>query len=71
MAPGWVLVVLLLPGVKMLHQIVLPFVGGFSSAERLKDIVVYIPGRGTRTLPQGCTDRAGGKTFSEASAPTL
>ena len=27
----------------MLHQIVLPFVGGFSTRERLKDIVMYIP----------------------------
>ena len=30
-------------------------VGGFSSAEELEDIVTYIPGRGTRTLPQGYT----------------
>ena len=42
MAPGLVLVVLLLPERKMLHQGVLPFVGGLSSAERLKDIVMYI-----------------------------
>ena len=54
MAPGLVLVVLLLLERKMLHQGVLPFVGGLSSAERLKDIVMYIPQGGTRTLPQGC-----------------
>ena len=29
--------------------------GGFSSAEELKDIVIYIPWGGTRTLPRGCT----------------
>ena len=41
---------------RMLHQVVhLPFVGGFSSAEELKDIIMCIPWGGTRTLPQGCT----------------
>ena len=35
--------VLLLPGMKKLHQVALSFAGGFSSAERLKDIVLYIP----------------------------
>ena len=40
MAPGLVLVVLLEEGS---CQVVLPFVGGFGSAERLKDFVVYIP----------------------------
>ena len=29
--------------------------GGLSSAEELKDITMYIPWGGTRTLPQGCT----------------
>ena len=29
--------------------------GGFSSAEELNSIVVYIPWGGTRTLPQACT----------------
>ena len=43
MAPGLGLVVLLLPGMKMLHPVVLPFTGGFRSAERLKDIVMHIP----------------------------
>ena len=38
----------------MLHQVVLLFVRGFSSEERLKDIVMYIPQGGTRTLTQGC-----------------
>ena len=52
-APGLVLVVLLLPRKKMLHQVVLPFIGGFSSAESLK-YILYIPRGGTRTLPQGC-----------------
>ena len=33
----------------------LPFVGGFSSVEELKGIVMCIPWGGTRTLPQGCT----------------
>ena len=40
---------------ELLHQGVLPFVRGFSSAERLQDIVIYIPSGGIRTLPQGCT----------------
>ena len=30
----------------------LPFVGGFSSAEELKAIFIYIPRGGTRTLPK-------------------
>ena len=34
----------------MLHQVVIPFVGGFSSAGRLKDIVMFIPWGRTRTL---------------------
>ena len=42
MALGLVLVVLLLPGMKMLHQVVLPFVGGFGSAERLKALVLCV-----------------------------
>ena len=33
----------LLLGMKMLHQVVLPFIGGFSSTERLKDSVMCIP----------------------------
>lgn len=33
----------------------LPLVGGFSSVEELRDIVICIPGGGTRTLPQSCT----------------
>ena len=32
-----------LPRMKMLPQVVLPFVGGFSLSERLKDTVMYIP----------------------------
>ena len=45
MAPGLVLVVLLLPGVKNAPSSSqhFPFVGGFSLAEELKDIVMYIP----------------------------
>ena len=43
MVPGLVLGDLLLPGMKMLHQVVLAFVGGFSSAKRLKDIFMCIP----------------------------
>ena len=31
------------------------FVGSFISAERLKDIAMFILRRGTRTLPQGST----------------
>ena len=34
----------------MLHQH-LPFVGGFSSVEELKDIIIYIPWGGIRTRP--------------------
>ena len=29
--------------------------GGLSFSEELKDIAIYIPSRGTRTLPEGCT----------------
>ena len=43
MAPGLVLVVLLLPAVKMLPHVVLPVVEGFRSTERLKDIVPSLP----------------------------
>ena len=49
-----VLMVLLLPRMKNVSSSILPFDGGFSSAERLKNIVLYIPCRGTRTLPRGC-----------------
>ena len=31
------------PEKRMLHQVVVSFVGGFGSAERLNDIVIYIP----------------------------
>ena len=36
MAPGLILVALLLPGMRPLHQVLLSFVGGFDSIERLK-----------------------------------
>ena len=39
---------------RMFHQH-LPFVGGFSSVEEIKDTVRYIPWGGTRMLPQDCT----------------
>ena len=57
MAPGLVLVVFLPSWEKNApaNSSHLPFVGGFSSAEGLKGIAMYIPWGGTWTLPQGCT----------------
>ena len=47
--------VLLLSGMKTASSSssYLSCVGGLSSAEKLKDIVICIPGGGTRTLVQG------------------
>lgn len=49
-----ILVVLLISGRKNASWH-LSFVGDFSSAEELKEIVIYIPWGGTKTLPQSST----------------
>ena len=61
--------VLLLPRMKGLHQVVLPFVGGFSSAERLTDIVLYIPSGGTRTCLRAAQFPLEGSSLVSASPP--
>ena len=57
------------PRMKMLHQGVLPFVEGISSAERAQDLVLCIPGGGTRTLAQGCSVVSGCSSLVSASPP--
>ena len=53
----------------MLHQVVLPFAGGFSSAEELKAIALHIPGGGTRTCPRAALLSLDGSSLVSASPP--
>ena len=45
------------------------WLGALVLADKLKDIVTYIPWEGTRTLPQGCTTVYDCSSFLSASPP--
>lgn len=47
----------------------LSFAGGFSSAEKLEDIVMYIPSEGTRILPEAALLFLEGSSLVSASPP--
>ena len=53
----------------MLRQVVLPSVGGFSSAERFKGIVMHIPQGGRGPCPKAALASLEGSSLVSASPP--